>query len=731
MARPTVLVATLDPLMACALRKRLWPLCQKLNLKLEVCPQAEGESVLGEKAYASAADFFDMLEACDQATLADTLVVLDVGIHLQQAFAPKSAIGHWRKDAISCGVAVELLLRFPQVFPVFISPGVPTDEGDVNDIPSPRCPDTSQHAWHQFHELRNELASRESPKDWPSGLKDLPALQVPLHFVVPLDACRGLESVVCRFARGMRCWFDPTGLRTLVRNRYLGSVFGRTHDWTNTWPRDAGEMTLRKTLLQRLNKVAAAVDEEREFTVLNAYSAYKYGWRAWLVMSFDELKKAPLWNAEGDWALLVLRDIDLRFPDYPDKQEQSSRKDLRSCTEGIWSRLLKNWPTIRIRAISSEAAVRPEPAKSFWLPNREHEWPPEAVRRGEFSATEARREYIGLSKPLSSLYDIEDVLGRWPRLPLVPWMHKQRRRMWQYILDLCSTLPDWWGHTLPTVVAQLGVTGSFETSSTDAAGHGAPYTNLAVAESLLRQSKRCADGPVSHLLGALLAHEAYCLLLGMSKTTALEALIQMHSCEVSAEVAFPGIAELVNAEPRKRDVEQTLANLFGDETRARADNNRVQHIFLSQFWAELRGIYRDGERFEAAEYANRKGLLCSFRSRSGFLAWRKSVPDCAMRYLIWTGTTLKGWLISGSVLLLAASTAYFSLGLSDCGKPVSFGFTLRETMLASLGLQLTDHLAQAAASGVWGGVLTTLHIGLSYVLFGLLISMLYRKLTRA
>ena len=91
MPRPTVLVATTNPAMAYALRQKLSEPCRQLGLKLEICPEGEKrdkDNVLETYAYASAEELFDCLAARPPMALADTLVVLNVGADLLEAFQP-------------------------------------------------------------------------------------------------------------------------------------------------------------------------------------------------------------------------------------------------------------------------------------------------------------------------------------------------------------------------------------------------------------------------------------------------------------------------------------------------------------------------------------------------------------------------------------------------------------------------------------------------------------------
>lgn len=786
MQRSTVLIATTNPAMASALGKRLAKPCRKLGLRLDVCPGGGEQDLDGKKAraYRSAEALFDHLESVsrdDPMGLADTLVVLDVGAGLEAAFEPHATQDDgWHVTSHRAGAAVELILRFPQVFPVILSPAVPVSDEEakknkpgevkIDEVINPTWHKSKDDEWGSFHRICKELCTKHKPgKPDIESCKLLHAFRVPLHFVSPFDGGSGLSSTLARFARGMRCWFDPTGLRTLVKNRFVGTVFGSQDSWKDT-------QDLRDVLLNRLGQVNVAVDEEREFAMLSAYTAYKYGRRAWIVTTFAEFDDMPLWVAANEKRdttdVVVLRDIDLRFPDIPDgdkslarkkatlkleEEERAPRAQLQTIDSPIWrecfdgeNRIGKNW---LVRAVSSH---------------------PNTIEKFDSRCLlgESGGKYYGFVKPIASLYQLGDVLGVQ-------------------------------GGKRGTVLSSLqGVTGESK------GGHGAPYLNLAMAESLLQQARHCKDGPVENLLGALLAGEAYELLLGMSKTTALEALLAMHKAEVRAEVEFPGVSHDIRIDKRRYDIEKTLCVIYGTaevtdnqvKQVVRRTNKAVMNMFLSQFWSELRQVYKNGEQFAAAEAANVESLvhskwcpskvwlsskICGFVERVAqpiVSAWfsfcamaRKLVNvesrfmkliSCILSALWWfprvafpkrgwlaVATTFSGWFRAALLLTLLSAAAYGWLLEGHEYKPpdggvkyesISKGFReslsngfgnylvlLQESVLTSLGATLTDNLLAIVNSrGNTGRVVAIVHIGISYLLFGLLIAMFYRKITR-
>lgn len=640
--------------------------------------------------FSNADDLFEMLDEIasgNPTRLADMLVMVDVE-DLGKAFSSFDFDGNksncWRPgDTPRAGVAVELLLRFPQVFFVFLSYQVSGQSlpSCDQDAATSTIPDGYCTLCQDFMQTDGSNEPRKLIE-----VRFLSELWRKTHFFSPDDTA-GLKGILLRFALGVRTWFDPTGLRTIVRDRFLGTVFENDSNRRDT-------SSQRDILKERLCHMAVAIDEEREFAVVNAYAAYRHGHRAWFTTRYRDFTN-PLWRlneAHESTKVTVFRDIDLKFPDIP-PDEKGIRIRLRNVEDDLWrEKLQTSW---RVLAISGECEVLPA-----LRDNKDSK-----VRTGQSGTLPDGLIYYGHQKPLASIFDLFQSLS----------------------LDQNGSNGSILSRMAPVKI-QSG-------------GHGAPYVNLSIAECMLRQSRHYQGSPIECILGALLAGEAYSLLFGMSKTTALEALLQVHASEVKAEIAFPGIADQVKVEPRERDVERTLDNLYTISNGASPIpiriGKKIKSIFLSQFWAELRKLYREGERFGAAEYANRAGLAYSFR------AWCEKLPLAAGRlippvgyrgalYFIWMGTRLRGWATNAvGLVMLCAFFYYGMLSPTAAGDCLSFGSILQQTILSSLGLQLTDELNRAAESSLGGGLLAIFHISGSYVLFGLLISMLYRKLTRA
>jgi len=174
-------------------------------------------------------------------------------------------------------------------------------------------------------------------------------------------------------------------------------------------------------------------------------------------------------------------------------------------------------------------------------------------------------------------------------------------------------------------------------------------------------------------------------------------------------------------------------------------------MYLSKFWAELRVQYREGEHFEAAEDANIQSLLnMSWKPR--YPVWLFNTLSKYEGCLLWC-CQLKKW-----VILPATSLAYWgwyalvsslilTVGYGWLSPTVSFKICLTsdglwyflgiwwQVVMAMLQVQLGDEKTVVTAAMnmdvPWLNLWQLLHMGWSYVLFGLLISMIYRKITRS
>lgn len=704
--RAAVWIATTKEEVACALRNILGERCSELGLHLRA-----GASE--RPVFSNADDLFDTLSAADQVELLDTLLVLDLGTHLNnEVFETRTgaaASGRpqcpWhRASTRRIGFALELTLRFPQLQVAFYSPYCPGDD--------------LLERWLSATEPRNlrEHVSKMSVS--PAG---------PLsHFVSDPEH---LSTLVDRFAGGFRTVFDPTGFRTILRNYFIANVFGaadreRTQQWENT-------QNVRGTFSRYLRNLAVLVDDEVDIAMLAGYVGYKFGFRSFLVTTYNEYGEGYWRSAlacvgadrtiNADPALQVprfriIRDVDLRFPDFPDGGE-SPRKALKDVYDSQWrDRLLSLWGTNldwRVRVLSQDRGVRQSFRSGWWIGMKSDT--EEASQVGQFRS-EPRKEpmrvpndqkYLGVRKPLPSIHS-------------------------------ANVLFDGDEGTLAPVLAEIATPTDPEVPQ----GHGAPYVNLTIASDLIDRAWKCRKLGTARagILAALFGHEAYMLLLGMSKTSALAALREVHLAEAQIEGASLGVGMELRIGPRRKELEATVRKL---------DVGWADSVYLAQLWAELRLVYKEGDLFEASEQANRESLANQtwLLSRGFLYRWFADVeyftplrPGLLVfkRMLLVLSTSMMGLLalflmvtfvLTGLYSITDSNWAHLELSQRGLERFLDLftGVVIAELRSESLDLNMVRGFAP---TGWFYSVLDFVCAFTSLFFVGLLVAILYRKTTR-
>lgn len=98
--------------------------------------------------YRCADDLFDQLTVrakADTLGLADTLVILDIGASCEDTFrsvANSQTNDCWHHaERNRAGIATELILRFPQVFPVLLTTALPVEDSSQSEVGGTRIGD--------------------------------------------------------------------------------------------------------------------------------------------------------------------------------------------------------------------------------------------------------------------------------------------------------------------------------------------------------------------------------------------------------------------------------------------------------------------------------------------------------------------------------------------------------------------------------------------------------------
>jgi len=370
-------------------------------------------------------------------------------------------------------------------------------------------------------------------KDWPAevegGEHDLPA------------SAKGFLG---------QALFDGSGLRQWVRERAREAL--KDEDL-------GGYLPIRRRL-------ALAIDDEPSYACFNAYTAYRFGYRARAVDTEAELVRLlEEKGAVGETLGLTLEDLFLNFPD--------RRKDrVKGLGRAVhWSDLdERNKVLPRLEVLA--------PLRVFVTTGHRKGSADERRKRNRLISQQLGRSgKLGtvVRKPLAGIFDL------WKRSGL----YSAHRRM----------------------PSPHGLAPGFEwppsardTQEDRGSSHSAPGRLLEISGWLLdRAERRLAAGVRSvpeAVHGAVLATEALELLGDRTPTTALEALTLRHTFEVLAECQFHGVGAHFEVRDRVADLKaeiEALSIYFAPETRKLSCWSAEAAIL-----GRLIKIFRENEQFD-------------------------------------------------------------------------------------------------------------------------------------
>ncbi len=297
-----------------------------------------------------------------------------------------------------------------------------------------------------------------------------------------------------------------------------------------------GNATNTATYLPERHCWAAALDDEKSYAYFNAYTAYRFGLRAFPIR--HRRTAESLIAAKGNVAA-IRGDLSATFEDiflnFPDRENDIHYSDLaRDRRETFVGLSLAGW---RIFVSSSQTQVGTDDRRER---NRDY------IQAGANARLGARE----VRKPLSGMFDL------WQKSGL------DRALEWSYFA------PD--GKELrvrgrgdkflwPPPLETLG--------EEEATGHGSPGTLLMVAEHLIHRANRLMDAGVNSVVeavrGAVLATDALELLGDRTPTTAIEALGLKHRFEMLAECQFSGVEYHLRIKDRLSEIKTETRILAG------------------------------------------------------------------------------------------------------------------------------------------------------------------------
>lgn len=348
------------------------------------------------------------------------------------------------------------------------------------------------------------------------------------HFVVIGDLTSLLRQL-SRHASGFRTYFDPTGLRRYLRRSRTDQLEQQGN----------------------ASRVAATIDEEKDFLLTNGYLLYSYGYDTALVPSLTEMEHLLGTGYTGKAFDIILEDIDLRFPDI-----SVSGTDGDAAHRGL---TLGDGDGDRSRvdaALDLRAKLFPGLGR---LPKRQ--------RVCVSTTAPVGNEHPSVPKPFGG------------------FLH-----------------PTWEKHLAGE---GRGIRRGLQVTEvrTPHGSHSAPFTRQMIASALTdraREIRKTAVGQEEAIHGALLALDAWQLLDGKTLALSLEALDILYGFEVKAECAFVGTAQSLKVGRRfheLRAVVETVVSKRNVKRRHQINNAMVEIA------DDLRRTYREYEQFDEEEEA--------------------------------------------------------------------------------------------------------------------------------
>lgn len=378
--------------------------------------------------------------------------------------------------------------------------------------------------------------------------------------------------------------FDGTGLREHVREK----------------TRRADNKKLAPYLPKR-SHCAVAIDDEVTYSFFNAYTAYRSGFRTYVIRRYEQAK-GLLGNKETTPNIsLTFEDIYLNFPDKPDDVHLSNL----DCGRATYLSGLEK-SDYRVFVSSSQTVTMRDGQRES---NRAY------IKSG--AGTKKARE---VQKPLSGIFDLRNKARLEQELK---WVSDEGKTIRGVAEDF---------HWPPPKHLMEGG---------EVTGHGSPGRLLQIAEFLIsRAEKSLSEGVTSvqeAVTGAVLATDALELLGDRTPTTATQALDLKHNLEVTAECQFSGVEYHIEIQDRLDEIKkesEVLAGWFHPDQKKSAAWNAEMYIVN-----RLVRILREYNQFD-------EEALCMHRVRDLHnRLWTRQKP-LGTRTVLFGVASYASWLMS-------------------------------------------------------------------------------------
>lgn len=392
------------------------------------------------------------------------------------------------------------------------------------------------------------------------------------------------------------CLFDPTALRNFVRNVANGTLL--TNLAVKSIRQGSSLIDISeqlKSLLPRREKKAASIDEEANYAIFHAYTAYRFGYCTEAVLSW-ELMELLFGNRGNDPSSLssilehgfdlLLEDVNLNFPDKPGNVHLS-KFDVG-------------------RAMHCPALDRNEASRFRIIVTSGHSGADAKKMDANLSFVEGyKRNGSGLVfKPVGGIFDL------WEKANLFHWLCPKRDP--EFTGRHSGQAFGFFWPTLPSQVAE------------EAGGHSAPGKLMLIAQHLVRRSdalRETADTVDECICGAVLATEALELLRYQTPTLALQALCLKHEYEVKAEVTFLGVGHHFDLRQRFNELEREVR--AASRYFRRANRRSAELDILVSIGNRLMLVFREAGQFD-------EELACLVKIRS----WHRQLRRNQSRKLL-------------------------------------------------------------------------------------------------
>jgi hypothetical protein len=370
------------------------------------------------------------------------------------------------------------------------------------------------------------------------------AQQEPLHRWDSFQSLHGIDGL---FEPRGTPLFDGYGLRQHVLT-CMSEDENQDRHFNRLSFRSVGSVPARRAL-------ATVLDEEEGYRWLQAYMAYRHGFRVCAIAFWREAENLlgsggrlnPKASAREDALIhnsffaLSLEDWFLSYPD----QTDPATSDLRRRSELL--------PALRLQA---------PPLRRFLTVGHQHQAGVLVDRRNNWLAQLRQQEIGATGHPLKQKQQIafkpaSGIFSLWKELGLDRDWNSSGEQAWKPSLrrKYHGLAP---GYFWPPDNSDTAAPQNVDD------GHSSPGRLLHLAERLIDRANvlaRECNTATEALRGAVLATQALELLGCRTPTVSVEALLLKHAFEVIAECQFPGVEYHLNLRERLADVKANLAGM--------------------------------------------------------------------------------------------------------------------------------------------------------------------------